>query len=290
MGVLMGILGWAKAIRLMRGSMRIIIWPLLVNPKAYLKFLPTAFTYLVLKVLGLKRYMKSFEATLMACYGLPLDESRVIFRIPGVRLIFPSDGGWIVAEILVGEVYNRFFKLASNSIVLDIGANAGAFTVNIAKKVKKGLVIAIEPHPVSFKFLTQNIKINELQNVIPLNIALGSKMGKTRLYLTGKAHTASTMLPTNRWLEVQGEILDNLVRRLKLKRVDFIKIDAEGAELEILKGGEEILKSDGLKLSMEASHIPSEARDITEFLKARGFTVWSLDDYLYAVKYTPKEQ
>ena len=281
----MSIIRWARARRLARALIQLPLWPLLVKPKDILRFLPTAFAYLVFRALGLKRYLTHFEAILMPCYGLPLDESHVAFRIPGVQLIFPSDAGWIVPEIFVGEVYDRFFKLASNSVVLDIGAHAGAFSVKIAKKVHRGLVIAVEPHPSSFKFLIQNIRINKLRNVIPLNVALCRKTGKTRLYLTSGAHTSSTMRRTNRWLEVPAETLDNVVRRLKLRRVDFIKIDAEGAELEILKGGEDILKSNRLKLSMEW-HMPSEACDITEFLKAKGFVVWAFDDYLYAVKRT----
>lgn len=290
----MSIIRWARARRLARAPLRLLLWPLLVNPKDILSFLPIASACLVFKALGLERYLSHFLGKLTTCYGLPLDESHVAFHIPGTRLIFPSDAGWIVAEIFFEEVYDGFFRLASNSTVLDIGAHAGGFSVKIAKRVRReGLVIAVEPDPSNFKFLIRNIRINKLRNVIPVNVALAEKTGKVKLYLGRRTYTPSITRPTNRCVEVRAETLDSVVRRLKLRRVDFIKIDAEGAELEILKSGEDTLKSNGLKLSIATYHTPSEACDITEFLKAKGFAVWSLDaraHYLYAIKHTKQDK
>jgi FkbM family methyltransferase len=238
----------------------------------------------ICKSIGLERYSGLFLAKLMSCYGRPIDESRVAFYIPGTgQLILPSDAGWIVEEVFIGEVYDRCFEFASNSIILDIGAHAGAFSVKIAKRVNRGFVLAIEPHPSNFNLLIQNISINKLRNVMPLNLALSGKMGKIRLYLNGKSYIPSTFFRKGRWLEVPTDSLDNVIRRLGLERVDFIKIDAEGAALDILKSGENILQFNGLKLSIAAYHTRSESRVLTEFLKAKGFAVWSTGDYLYAL-------
>ena len=284
----MSIPRWARARRLSLVPLQLLMWPLLANPKKILRFLATAFVWGVFRTLGLKRHLKHFEKEhpLSAYYGLPLDEAHVAFYIPGIgRLIFPSDAGWIVNEVIGTQVYDRFFKLAPNSIVLDIGAHAGAFTAKMAKRVRKGgRVIAVEPHPGNFNFLTQNIRINKLQNVLAFNLALGGKTGKTKLYLANSTFTPSTVSRTSRWLEVPVETLANLLRKLNLRRVNFIKIDAEGAELEILQGGEDFLNLNGLKLSIAAYHTASEARHVTEFLKARGFTVWSVNGLVYAIK------
>jgi len=177
--------------------------------------------------------------------------------------------------------------LAPNTIIVDVGAYIGTFTVKAAKKVcTTGLVVAFEPHPDNFKFLLENIKLNQLKNVIPLNAALWSSRGTIRLYLGPHSGTHSAVLfHTDQWIEVPTQTLDNVVRELSLSRVDFIKIDAEGAELEILKGAKETLKTNGLKLSIAVYHTPSEAKDVSEFLKARGFMVVCLDGYVYAYKW-----
>ena len=104
--------------------------------------------------------------------------------------------------------------------------------------------------------LNEDIRINKLRNGKPLNLALGRKTGKIRLYLRPDgAHTSSIMRRTNRWIEVPSETLDNVVRRLKLGRVDFIKIDTEGAELVVLRGADDILrKNPHIFLLIELHH------------------------------------
>lgn len=266
---------------------RFVLLILLINPKKILKSSSIIFGYLVSRILGSKKYKELFFEKLksMICLGLPINESYIFFNIPNFgRLVVPSDSGWIVGEIFVGEVYDRFFKLASDSVVLDVGAHVGIFSLKIAKKVQRGLVLAIEPHPKNFNFLVQNIRNNQLSNVIPLNLGLGKRSVRKRLYLTDKTYSASTIHHTNNWLDIPVETLDNVIRKLNLERVDFIKIDVEGAELEILKGGEEILKQRSLKLSIAAYHFPSEIPRVKEFLKMRGFIIWTSKPYLYAIR------
>lgn len=147
-------------------------------------------------------------------------------------------------------------------VFLDIGSNIGEFTILIGLKIKdKGTVVSIEAHPSNFKTLKRNIEINKMKNVIPLNIAC-SNSNKDLLLYTGAGPTMHSLLPpgSNNQLplvcgdgiKVKSEKLDNIIKKLKIDKVDLIKIDVEGAEEDVIKGGTELLKKDHPKIIFEA--------------------------------------
>ena len=202
------------------------------------------------------------------------------FRIPRVgRLIFPSESGWVVVEIFVFDVYERFFKPPKNSTLIDIGAHAGSFTLKMAKKMDR--VVAIEPNPRTFRFLLQNIKLNKLDNVVAINAAVSDREGTTRLFLRDASHLSSIMFHANEGVQVATETLDGIVKRLDLSQVSFIKLDAEGAESIVLQGAKKTLESNRPNIAMEI-HSQSEAEDISRFLRSMGYKTLCFRDLLYA--------
>jgi FkbM family methyltransferase len=138
------------------------------------------------------------------------------------------------------EVFDELLKvLRPGSVFIDVGAHIGRYSFSIAKLVgENGLVIAIEPDPLAFKALLMGVKLNSLRNVLALNIALGDSEGKA--ILRQKLVTvASNIIEFNKcqgFVEVPLKRLDSVVEKLRLKRVDAIKIDVEGAEIQVLKG------------------------------------------------------
>jgi FkbM family methyltransferase len=138
------------------------------------------------------------------------------------------------------EVFDELLKvLRPRSVFIDVGAHIGRYFFPIAKLVgENGLVIAIEPDPPAFKSLLMGVKLNNLRNVLVLNIALGD--GEDRAILCQKLVTATSSIAEfdkcRRFVEVPLKRLDSVVEELRLKRVDAIKIDVEGAEIQVLKG------------------------------------------------------
>ena len=201
-----------------------------------------------------------------------------------VLLPFGVDMGIIVREIFIDEVYDRFYKPRDNDIVIDVGAHVGLFSLKVCRSVKR--VIAIEPHPFNYKLLLTNLRLNRIENVTPMKLAISNYSGTAKLYL-GKESSDHTIKPLSKMshsssIDVECDTLDNCCKTLS--KVNFIKIDVEGAELDVLKGSERILTDNDLFLAIAAYHYPKEIIEIAKFLQARGMKVFSDGAYIYAFK------
>jgi len=134
------------------------------------------------------------------------------------------------------------------SVVLDIGANIGYYTLIFAKLVgEQGKVFAFEPEPFNFKLLKKNVEINNYQNVILQNSAVSNNNGKTKLYLSQEQSGTHRIFPShicsNNYVEVEMVRLDDYFKKNVLaEKISFIKIDVEGAELGVLKGMKSLLE------------------------------------------------
>lgn len=147
------------------------------------------------------------------------------------------------------EIFNeKIYEKVSNfipkhgDIVFDVGSHIGFYTISSAKRCgNKGKVFCFEPNPDTFKRLNKNIKINGLSNVISNNIAISDKNGLIKLKI-GESSEGSTIMKNGSLksyyddITIQSITLDEFVINQNIKNIDILKIDAEGAELLILKG------------------------------------------------------
>jgi FkbM family methyltransferase len=147
----------------------------------------------------------------------------------------------------------KLFRPKEGDIVVDVGAHIGKYTIIASKMVgSKGKVIAIEAHPANYDILKRNIVINKLSNVIALNYAVHSTEMLVKLYEPGQEEgftiyntimTDRISLNNQKYIEVKANRLDSLLLENGIKEVNWIKIDVEGAEFEVLKGAITILSS-----------------------------------------------
>lgn len=132
--------------------------------------------------------------------------------------------------------------------VLDIGANRGYYTMLASKKVGKGgRVMAFEPSPRDRRFLKANLLMNRCKNVIVEPIALGSESGEADLHIVQGYSTGchclrrpDTMHRVER-VRVKVRTLDGYMEANGIQQADFVKMDIEGGELEVLKGATKLL-------------------------------------------------
>ena len=125
-------------------------------------------------------------------------------------------------------------KIKDPKVILDIGANIGAFTVAVARKFPHAKVIAVEPEPSNFKQLEKNIMRNNLTNVETHQCAVGANSGYAQLFLDEKRDSAHSLLK-DVGAGGRGKSIEvSVVPLSHFGEVDALKIDCEGSELAIL--------------------------------------------------------
>ncbi len=130
-------------------------------------------------------------------------------------------------------------SLCAGQIGFDIGAHRGYWSIFYHKRLlPEGLIIAWEPHPKNYQKMLQNIAKNNICNVIPLRLAAWRESTLLDFEEVSDLDIKSFVVKTKE--DKKGRILatsvDKLVDSLGLPRLDWIKIDIEGAEVEALKG------------------------------------------------------
>lgn len=139
-------------------------------------------------------------------------------------------------------------------LCVDVGAFRGHFSADIATRYPSTRVYSYEPNPQEYENLKSTTRF--LPNVTPVNVALGAAAGRATLNITKGTASSSLLKPlpskTPAWQDVlvsQSEIdvevttLDEELSRLQINHVDFLKIDAQGADYEVLAGATRSLSS-----------------------------------------------
>jgi FkbM family methyltransferase len=141
--------------------------------------------------------------------------------------------------------------LKPGMVFIDAGANLGLYSLFASRKVGAGgHVLAIEPSKREFQKLCRNISLNRMKNILALHLAVADIPGTADLRIADELHAGHNSFFAFKWshtgLEtvetVKTRTLDEIVAEHKFNRVDFIKMDIEGAELAALRGAQETLK------------------------------------------------
>lgn len=167
------------------------------------------------------------------------------------------------------------FRPSSGQVVVDVGAHMGAYTILAANRVgRTGKVIAVEAHPSNFEMLLKNVRLNNFENVVPVNVAAANYEGHVKLYTGKKSGWHSIMRTRQEYLEekhltVPCGRLDRLLAKLGVRKVDWIKIDVEGAEVQVLEGMRATLLNNGRANLIVELH--SDSSRTISYLKRFGF-------------------
>jgi FkbM family methyltransferase len=195
------------------------------------------------------------------------------------------DGGYENAECRFEGRY-----VTAGMTVLDIGAHCGFHTLLLSKSVgPQGRVLAFEPSPFNLKRLRLHLAMNSCRNVKVLPWALGEEDESGTLYEVKGNTVLNSLRPQANTMAARPTVvavkpLDKVLGELRIEKVDFIKLDVEGAELAALKGAERLLRAVPRPVILcEVQEETTRAwgyssREIVELLSAREFAWFGLNE------------
>ena len=172
-------------------------------------------------------------------------------------------------------------SMIKNGIVLDLGANCGMHTIPFGKMLgNKGRVISIEPDKKNVKLLEKNIILNGLKNVTIVEKGCFSKRGEMTFYIDELGTGGHSLLENNTRKKetIQVDSIDNIMRDLKIKRVDLIKMDVMGVELETFKGAKQTLKKSHPKIVFELLK-KEDKNEVYEFLARYNYKIKQITEW-----------
>lgn len=137
--------------------------------------------------------------------------------------------------------YQKYFDISPNDIVIDIGANIGAFSCSVAYAEPTVQVYAFEPLSLHFNILKKNIFINNLKNIYPNNLAIAEEFGTSSIFYED-GWSASASFSDSYYVKntkyhtenVQCIPFQDIFTLHGIKHCNFLKIDCEGAEYRFL--------------------------------------------------------
>ncbi len=179
-------------------------------------------------------------------------------------------------------IKNKHLKLkefieVGDGIVIDVGAGEGFYTLKIKRCNPQCKVIAIEPNYSSFELLEKNVNANKLNDVVLVRKAVYSTTGDLNLQFVEEIPAITGISIDKPWLDknriktfvVEMITLNQLFYDYKVKKVDLLKIDTEGCEVEILKGGIGVLNKIN-KIVIEY-HSDTLKQEVIKLLTESGF-------------------
>lgn len=176
--------------------------------------------------------------------------------------------------------------LPSDPVILEAGADTGSDTVEMNKLWPDSIIYAFEPIPVSFLKLVDLTK--NYKNIHCFNLALSNKNGKDLMNLSNTLSSSSLLKPKEhlnqhpeitfeKKIEIDTTTIDQWAIKNKISKIDFMWLDLQGIELEVLKSSESILKNVKV-IYTEVSLIENYEgtalyEELKDFLISRGFRV-----------------
>lgn len=146
----------------------------------------------------------------------------------------------------------RFMRsyLKDGDVAIDVGGQIGYLSIIMATSANRHVqVVSFEPEPGNINSFKQNIELNTLENVTLVEKAVSDHAGKIKLYLSSdrNAGTHSTVFVegnvSEEFVEIDAVTIDDEVSSRGIDRVDLIKIDVEGGEIDVIRGSVKTLMS-----------------------------------------------
>ena len=178
------------------------------------------------------------------------------------------------------------FIINPTDVIIDIGAHIGSFSVWAARQAPQGHVYAYEPNDENFFFLEENKNLNNLANLEIFKLAVSEKDGKASFFNSDHLSMSHSFFETNveNSTTVRTVSLAGILEANKIQHVDYLKIDAEGAEYLILLNAQPEVLNKVDKILLEYHDYLDHGHhylDIVKYLEDNGFQVEIARSFLF---------
>ncbi len=221
--------------------------------------------------------IKNWFPFLLNYVGFKNSGGEYIFR-NGAKI--KTNEGVDSATIAIIFIKKDYGGVNNNSVVIDIGANIGVYSIFATSTSKNTVVYAYEPMPKSYGLLLENIKINKLENnILPFKLGVGDKKEKRKLFLSSGSpfHSLYSNEQNKKYVEIECLSLKDIFDENKIEQCDILKIDCEGAEFEILyntpSGYFEKIKKIRLEYHNQTTKKNCNIKNLIIFLRENGFKI-----------------
>ena len=219
-------------------------------------------------------------------------------HLPGGLKLYVNDAATLTVNV-PDQYIRREYELHSECIprpgwtIFDVGAYVGLYSLRASKLAGgDGMVLAFEPNPIAYCWLSENIRLNKASNIIPFPYALGSENGIIEFYAVtkgnlgmsspSKEHVSGKFAEVERYAKcyVPAITLDHFVQKIgsysrkALNTISLMKIDVEGHEPFVLSGATKTLERGLVQRIIVEIHLDSvKSNSIVDFLDAFGYNV-----------------
>ncbi len=203
-------------------------------------------------------------------------------------LVIPQDKG-ISLELLKFNIHEPITtrllskELRPGMFCFEMGGNIGYYALLESKIVgKNGKVIVVEPSPQNFDYLKKNVELQNSKNIEIFNFACGDKNGEINFFISENSNTCRT-IPNNQPLPSKGKVikvpikkLDTFLEENPIKKLDFLRTDIEGYELQAFEGAKQTISKFKPAIQIEVHHDflgPENTRKFLEFLQSENYEI-----------------
>jgi len=163
--------------------------------------------------------------------------------VDGARLVANGSGSWKQLFYLgdLDQEVGRFIRntITPTDVVFDIGASFGICSIPMAKRARK--VYSFEALKPNYELLVENLKRNEITNVVPVFSAVAAQTGTIKAP-AGNPGNYSLASIASQFVEIPSVALDDFADQHGIRQIDFLKADIEGSETQALRGAAGLLK------------------------------------------------
>ena len=136
---------------------------------------------------------------------------------------------------LIEEYKRPDFEINPSDTVIDVGAHIGLFTLYASQFCNKGRIFSFEPVKENFELLLENVKSNNLEQVKIFNLAVSNSNESIKLYINDDESGHSMFSQSSKSTVVDSISLKKFFDDNHIEHCNFLKLDCEGAEYEIIK-------------------------------------------------------